>query len=313
MISRVEVLLCVTALSAGLFSAADTFASIVIKQKSGQAIILVNKQPVATYVYSDPKIRRPYFAHVKTLSGKQVTRNHPPVASQDQTDHAEMHPGIWMAFGDLNGFDYWRNKATVKHIRFSKKPTGGKTTASFTEEKHYLGDRDSVICVEDFTCTLQLLDIGYLLIWDSHFHAKQQFYFGDQEEMGLGFRVATPICELKGGTLSDSTGRRTAKAIWSQSAEWCDYSATIDNEQLGMTLFCHPENFRPSWMHARNYGLLVANAFGRKAMQKGTTSKYVVKPKESLRLRYAIWIYQQSPNQHLSQDRIKQKYQNLVK
>ena len=58
-----------------------------------------------------------------------------------------------------------------------------------------------------------------------------------------------------------------------------------------MTILCHPDNFRPSWMHARNYGLIAANPFGRKAMRKGTSSKVVVMKGETLRLRYAILVH----------------------
>ena len=62
-------------------------------------------------------------------------------------------------------------------------------------------------------------------------------------------------------------------------------------KRIGLTLMCHPDNFRESWMHARDYGCLVANPFGRKAMKKGPPSKVVVKPGGRLRLRYAIWIH----------------------
>ena len=58
-----------------------------------------------------------------------------------------------------------------------------------------------------------------------------------------------------------------------------------------MTIFCHPENFRPSWFHARDYGLLAANPFGRAAFNKGEPSKVVVKPGESLRLRYGMLVH----------------------
>ena len=38
----------------------------------------------------------------------QVTRHHPPIEGQDRVDHGTFHPGIWMAFGDISGSDYWR-------------------------------------------------------------------------------------------------------------------------------------------------------------------------------------------------------------
>ena len=63
-----------------------------------KAVVTVSGKPVATYIHADKKIKRPYFAHVKTRSGIQVTRNHPPIVGKDRKDHDTMHPGIWMAF-----------------------------------------------------------------------------------------------------------------------------------------------------------------------------------------------------------------------
>ena len=63
---------------------------------------------------------------------------------------------------------------------------------------------------------------------------------------------------------------------------------------------CHPENFRDSWMHARDYGLIAANPFGRKAMRKGPLSRKRVRKGESLRLQYAVWVHE------AESDRLKQ-------
>jgi hypothetical protein len=53
---------------------------------------------------------------------------------------------------------------------------------------------------------------GYLLVWDATIIAgEQDLVFGDQEEMGMGVRVATPLTETNGGTLTGSTGQRTAQ------------------------------------------------------------------------------------------------------
>jgi hypothetical protein len=137
-------------------------------------------------------------------------------------------------------------------------------------------------------------------MWDSTFSSKQDFAFGDQEEMGVGFRVATSIrvgASGKGnlppgsGTILDSQGRKDESEVWGNAAEWCDYSGTIAGQHVGLTIFCHPKNFRPSWYHARDYGLLQANPFGRQAFGKGEKSTIVVRPAETLRLRFGILIH----------------------
>lgn len=261
--------------------------------KTGEVVITADQRPIASYVYLDPagNTPRPFFAHVTAPNGLQVTRNHPPIPEKDRTDHETMHPGIWLAFGDLDGSDFWRNKAKVAHVRFVKSPLGRRGSGSFIEEKQYLRADNSVICNERFHCQVHVRQDSYLLVWDSTFSSKNAFYFGDQEEMGLGMRVATPLSEMNGGQLRDSEGRQGAKAIWSQSAKWCDYRGEIEGQRVGMTLLCHPANFRPAWMHARDYGFVAANPFGRKAMNKGATSKVVVKPGDTLRLRYGILIH----------------------
>ncbi|MDB4557943.1 PmoA family protein, partial [bacterium] len=262
-------------------------------QNNGRSLrIRCGDRDVATYYYKHDEVKRPFFAHVKAPSGIEVTRSFPP-GEGDKKDHADMHPGIWMAFGDIGGEDFWRNRGSVVHERFVEPPTGGVGSGSFTQRKSYQRTDGSVVCHEDFRCTIRVVRDGYLIQWYAAFSNPNgdEFYFGDQEEMGLGIRVATPITEVAGGAITDAAGRNGAKRVWSRSSAWCDYSGTVDGKELGMTILCHPDNFRPSWMHARNYGLIAANPFGRKAMRKGTSSKVVVTKGETLRLRYAILVH----------------------
>ena len=147
------------------------------------------------------------------------------------------------------------------------------------------------VCREICQLTFAVRPSGYLLLWDSTFFADKEFHFGDQEEMGLGFRVTTPISVVEGGTMIDARGRRNGQEIWGETADWCDYSGTVDGQHIGMTLMCHPDNFRPSWLHARDYGFLAANPFGRRAFTKGQRSKVVVEPGNELRLRYGVLLH----------------------
>ena len=150
-----------------------------------------------------------------------------------------------------------------------------------------------LICREVSRQTFLTRPGGYFLLWDSTFSAEREFYFGDQEEMGLGLRMATPIAvkSEKGGRIRDSEGRKNEKAIWGKTAAWCDYSGPIDGKFAGITIMPHPDNFRPCWWHARDYGFVAANPFGRAAFSAGPPSKVVVRPGADLRLRFGILIH----------------------
>ena len=109
--------------------------------------------------------------------------------------------------------------------------------------------------------------------------------------MGFGARVATPLTEKNGGVILSSVGKRTARATWGQSAAWCDYSGRLGDNHVGITLMSSPDNFRKSWWHNRNYGVFVANPFGRKAMKQGEVSSISVLPDNSLRMTFGAFIH----------------------
>jgi len=92
-------------------------------QVADRLVISYAGRSVADYVFRDERILRPYLANIRTPDGIQVTRNHPPVTGMDADDHDTMHPGIWLAFGDINGSDFWRNKGRIEHVRFAEPPT----------------------------------------------------------------------------------------------------------------------------------------------------------------------------------------------
>ena len=52
-----------------------------------------------------------------------------------------------------------------------------------------------------------------------------------------------------------------------------------------------PANFRPSWWHNRDYGVFVANPFGRGAMKQGEKSAVTIKSGEPFRLRFGVWLH----------------------
>jgi Methane oxygenase PmoA len=284
------------------FVAAAAPPTVSFVRNDRELAINIGDQPVAIYCWKDDKITHPFFSQLHAPSGVQATRNHPPVPGEDLMDHDTLHPGVWMSFGDINGSDYWRLKARVEQVDFVDPPQGGPGVGSFAVHNRYLSQADpaQAVCDELARYKIMVRPEGYLLLWDSIFTGERTFAFGDQEEMGLGLRIATQIraadkAEGKvppgNGTILDSQGRKNEKEVWGNAGDWCDYSGSIDNQHVGLTILCHPDNFRPSWFHARDRGLLEANPFGRKAFEKGETSSVVVKPGEKLRLRYGILIH----------------------
>ncbi len=256
----------------------------------GSLSILAGGKPLATYVWQDRDILRPYFARLYGPNGIQLTRNLPAVEGQDPTDHATMHPGLWLAFGDISGVDFWRNKAAVTHVEFVEPPMSKDGSGSFAVRSRYASG-EKVICEEVCRIRVDSLPIGHLITWESRFSGPDDFYFGDQEEMGLGIRVASPIAVKKGGELANSDRLKGEKQVWGQQADWCLYGGSIDGQNVGLLLMPDPGNFRRSWFHARDYGLLVANPFGLNAFTKGPKSKIVVKKGETLRLRFGLLVY----------------------
>lgn len=270
-------------------AAAPTFA---FETHSDRIAITHGAQPVATFVFRDDHILRPHFANLHTPGGIQVTRSHPPVEGIDATDHDTMHPGLWLAFGDVNGADFWRNKARIEHVRFAETPVARGPELRFATECRLRAADDQVLGHLTNRFTLTAHPDAWLLVWDATFApATTALVFGDQEEMGLGVRVATALTEKNGGRIVSSAGRRGAQDTWGQPADWCDYSGRVEDRPAGVTLLADPANFRPSWWHNRDYGLMVANPFGREAMKQGARSAVTVAPGEVLRLRFGAALH----------------------
>jgi hypothetical protein len=241
-------------------------------------------ETLAVYVFDDPQVRRPYLAQVRAPGGPPLTRTYPPVEGKDPTDHATIHPGIWLGFGDLGGADFWRGKAQVA---VEKLEIDGPVVAGTFAYR----DGARVVCRETSRIAFARRPEGMSIRFDSSFASEAPFAFGDQEEMGLGLRMATPLAVARGGRILDADGRRNEKEVWGKPSAWADYGGTVGGRRAGLLLVPHPGNFRPSWMHARDYGVLVANPFGRNAFTKGEKSRVEVAPGTPLRLRFAVLAY----------------------
>lgn len=271
--------------------------------------IKLGQQVIAEYVWKDEQIARPYFRHLRTRSGIRVTRTHPPVKGEDIDDHPTMHPGLWLAFGDINGVDFWRNKGRVSQVEMTAPPEGRDGGDRLAVQNSY-EHAGTVIATEDCRVRFEPLEVGYVIHWRSTFRSQQTaLTFGDQEEMGLGVRVATPLAVVKGGQIVDSEKRRNGAEVWGKQADWCEYGGTQEGRHVGIVLMPGPRNFRRAWFHARDYGLLVANPFGRQAFTKGQPSQVVTPAGQDFVLEFDVLVYDTAQDKPLDVNAV---YQSLA-
>jgi len=251
--------------------------AIAVEERGGHLRFTRSGVVLGEFWYDHETVLRPFFANLRAPDGTPVTRTFPPVEGVDATDHAEMHPGLWLGFGNLAGVDFWRNKGRIRHDRFVNPPTGENGRLRFATESTLLAPDGNELGKMENRFDLLADGDSLRVSWSTTVVPSiDGFFFGDQEEMGLGVRVATPLAEKNGGLLTNSAGATTAKATWGQPAAWCDYSGIVGGRRAGAMIVPFPDTPRPGWWHNRDYGVLVANSFGRKAMKQGEESRLEV-------------------------------------
>lgn len=259
------------------------------EQKADRLILKHGDQPVGEFVFADKATLRPFFANLRAPGGIPVTRTWPPVAGVDPVDHADMHPGVWLGFGDISGQDFWRNKGRIVHESFTAPPMWKEDHLAFSTGSSLIAADGAKMATMRCDFTLVPNSRELRLTWTAAITPEiDGFYFGDQEEMGFGVRMATPLIEKNGGLITSSTSQTTAKATWGQPAGWCEYAGTSYGIRIGAKIIPDPANFRPSWWHNRDYGVFVANPFGRAAMKQGAESRIDVKKGEMFNLKFTV-------------------------
>jgi len=295
------------------------------KHQPSKLEVSIGGKPFATYVHYNSKIPRPYFAHVKTPSGIQATRHHPPREGKDSMDHDLLHPGMWLTFAGINGNDYWRLRKKTEHEMFVEDPEGGPGRGTFAVRNFYLDSLESGgnrVAHEICRYTILVRPSYYLVIYDSTISSdKNDLVFGDDQEYGLGIRVASPIEKQHGGQVLNAEGLTGLEKkaggspdnVYGKASDWCDYSGVIEDTLIGMTVMPDPKNFRRSWYHVRDSGLIAANPFGRKGVAGGERSEVTVKKGEKFHLGYGVAIYSAPKGTKIDRDAMYKDYLNEIK
>ncbi len=266
---------------------------------------------------------KPVLYPLITTSGKKLTRGY-PIEPQpgERVDHPH-HVGLWLNFGDVNGYDFWNNSDAIP---LEKKGGYGTVFHKSLIIDENLGDLiavsewkapDGTILIEE-TTRFQFSQIGNNRIIDrtSTLKAMDEVYLNDNKEGFLGIRVARAL-ELpsdKAEIFTDANGiASTVKvlnnegvsgnylssegieggAVWGTQARWMTLSGVMDEEPVAITIYDHVDNVGyPTYWHARGYGLFAANPLGRKIFTNGASELNIALPKgDQITFKYRILIH----------------------
>lgn len=252
-------------------------------------------------LYTGADAPKPYFAPLRSASGKIVTRQWPMVQDSSESHDHQHHRGMWLGYIDVNGFNFWENefsyhranagKIVARNVEIVRQ--GGKTGV-VRGRFDWLDPAAQKILTDTRTMTFYSDPALRIVDFDVTLTAVVKAVFGDDKDGAFAVRMAEPLTEKRGnGVITNSAGERTMKEVWGKPADWVDYSGTLDGEALGVLIMDHPTSFHhPARWHARDYGLLAVNPFAAHAYDPAApVSQVTLEPGQSVRLRYRVVIH----------------------
>jgi hypothetical protein len=319
-----------SALLVGVLMSAVLFLAALPAAEPAPVQIQVGKSAVEFRIGSDlvtryhvsPELAKPFFWPVNSPSGLGLTRDWPMDKDEANTQKDHIHQkSLWFCHGDVipeglelkskikgvEGVDFWSENAghgRIVCVRVDP-PVVRMNHGRVTTHNEWRSAEG--VKVLDETRTIHLYNLGTtrLLVFDIVLNASVcPITFGDTKEGSLGVRVKTSMTEDKGkGKLTNAdghvgegkSGNKDRKGCWGVVSAWCDDSGPVGDKVGGVAIFADPANTSPTCWHARGYGLMAANPFGRAksgfpAMQ-GKTDLVKLNKGQHLNLRYGVLLH----------------------
>jgi len=248
--------------------------------------IRIGDQPFATYNYSH-SLPKPFLLPVRTASGTVLNR---VLGDLSDADHPH-HKGLWLSIDEVNGERFWAEKAPIVNVSV-KSENSGTAAAVVVVNNHWQNSKTQAVELNETTRIT--IHANRLLTYDITLTAAEKdVTFEDTKEGLLGFRVAPSMKEKNGGHVVSSDGQTGTKDCWGKPFAWIDYFGTVDGKTVGVTLMDHPNNFRPSRYHVRDYGLFSISPFGEKSYTNGANEAkpLTLKKGESVHLVYGVYFH----------------------
>jgi len=247
------------------------------------------------YLYGNES--KPILYPIIGPHGIPMTRNHPMKkgVEGEAADHPH-HQSLYYGH-PINGADFWSGHKGAR-IRGDKivEAKVDCQEAVIVSNSSWL-QNDKTVCTDTTEICLGTTEGGRYIDYKITIHASHgDITFVETKEGSMAIRTH-PALRLKGsvakGSAINSEGV-TGKAVWGKIAKWVDYWGPIDGKTVGIAIFDHPSNPRhPTTWHARDYGLIAANPFGKKYFKVGQGSLDLAKGK-SITFKYRFYFHKGS-------------------
>lgn len=278
-------------------------AQVRFEPKSDRVDVSIDGQPFGS-LHFGKEAHKPFFHPLRSASGKEVSRGFPLSPQPGElTDHPHQK-GLWTGTERLSGMDFWENDPSYKRPRMGNivfkdltRLNAKSGQLAFTAD--WISPENQLVVTQEQAFTFHSGDKNVRLIdVDITLTARQAVTFEDHQDAVLGVRLGKAFEERNGGIATNAEGLRGEAGVRGKPSPWVDWTATVDNEKLGVAIFDHPGNlFSPARWHLRAFGILIVNPFARREFDpKAPSAEKSLQPDETIRLKYRVVIHSDNFN-----------------
>jgi hypothetical protein len=286
--------------------------------------ITVDGKPFTSYIWPTT-LKKPVLFPLRSAAGTELTRGFPP-RQGERADHPH-HVGLWLNYGDVDGFDFWNNSDAIPAADAPKMGTiqqraivsakSGAGRGELEVATDWIEGDNTLALTENTKFTFLASGSDRIIDRVTTLTAPTKAVtFGDSKEGVFGMRVRRQLedpLDKSTGIFTDASGRATkveamdttgvtgayltsegkkGGEAWGTRGRWCALSGTVDNEAVTIVIFDHPKNPNaPTYWHARGYGLFAANPLGGEQFDKTVSKRSLtVQPKAQLRFIYRVLL-----------------------